>query len=111
MRKAIIALLAGGALAAAAAAPAFAQSYDPSLSQREDGIRERINDAQSDGDLTAGQASRLRAELRQITDLDVRYQDEGMADWQIRDLNSRLSLLGSRLNYDLTVTRDEYDKY
>jgi hypothetical protein len=111
MRKALIALLAGGALAVAASGPVMAQSYDPNVAQREDSIRARIDDAQSGGDLSAGQASRLRMELRQITDLDVRYQDEGMAGWQVRDLNSRLSLLGSRLNYDLGVTRDEYDAY
>jgi hypothetical protein len=50
-------------------------------------------------------------ELRQIVDLDARYQDDGMSDWQTRDLNSRLSLLASRLNYDLSLNRDEDDGY
>ena len=33
-----------------------------------------------------------------------------MTDWQVRDLNSRLSLLSSRVNYDVNVSRD-YDGY
>jgi len=109
MRKALIALVAGGAMAAAAVAPALAQSFD--TVQREANIRDRINDGLADGDLSTYQADRLKMELRQIVDLDNRYQDEGMADWQVRDLNSRLSLLRSRLNYDLSVNRDFRDSY
>ena len=106
MRKALIALMAGGALAAAAL-PALAQSYDPGVAQREDGLRARIDDGLANGDLSPGQASRLRGELREIVDLDARYQDDGMTDWQSQDLNSRLSLLASRLNYDLGMNDDE----
>ena len=93
MRKALIALMASGALAAVAV-PALAQSYDPGVAQREQNIRERIDDNLQNGDLSPGQASRLRGELREIVDLDARYQDDGMSDWQAQDLNSRLSLLG-----------------
>jgi len=107
MRKAIIALLAGGALAAAAL-PALAQSYDLTTTQREDGIGDRIAAGVDAGDLSPDQAARLRVELRQIVDLDQRYQDDGMTDWQVRDLDSRLSLLSSRLNYDLSINRDGY---
>lgn len=110
MRMAFIALVAGGALAAAAL-PALAQSYDSVVSQREDSLRARIDNGVRDGDLSIDQAARLRVELRQIVDLDARYQDDGMSDWQSRDLNSRLSLLASRLNYDLSVNRDEGDDY
>ncbi|HVM98589.1 MAG TPA: hypothetical protein VMT68_00125 [Caulobacteraceae bacterium] len=105
MKRALIALAVGGAFAAAAA-PALAQSYDLNIAQREDNIRERIAEHARDGDLSFGQADRLRTELRQIVDLDARYQADGMYDWQIRDLNSRLSLLSSRLNYDVDVGRD-----
>ena len=105
MIKALIALAAGGALAAAAL-PALAQSYDSDPSQREAVIGDRIADGVQDGALNPDQAQRLRMELRQISDLDARYQDEGMSDSQTHDLNSRLSLLASRLNYDLSVSRD-----
>ena len=100
MRHALIALVAGGALAAAAM-PALAQSYDVNTAQREDNIRSRIDRHADDGDLSYGQATRLRRELSQIVDLDQRYQSEGMTDWQVRDLNSRLSLLSSRVNFDI----------
>jgi hypothetical protein len=106
MRHALIALVAGGALAAAAM-PALAQSYDVNTAQREDGIRTRIDRHADAGDLGYGQATRLRRELSQIVDLDQRYQSDGMSGWQVRDLNSRLSLLSSRVNYDVNMSRDD----
>jgi hypothetical protein len=108
MRHALIALVAGGALAAAAM-PALAQSYDVNTAQREDNIRSRIDRHADSGDLSYGQATRLRRELSQIVDLDQRYQSDGMTDWQVRDLNSRLSLLSSRLNYDVNEGLDDGD--
>ena len=108
MRTILIALAAGGALAAAAL-PALAQSYDPATAQREDLIRNRIDRHADAGDLSYSQATRLRRELSQIVDLDQRYRDEGLSDWQIRDLNSRLSLLSSRLNYDVNEGLDTDD--
>jgi hypothetical protein len=109
MRKVLIALMAGGALVATAL-PALAQSYDAGIAQREQNIRARIDDGVSNGDLSYGQASRLRGELREIVDLDARYQDDGMSDWQAHDLNSRLSLLASRLNHEVNMSRD-YNGY
>jgi hypothetical protein len=108
MRHALIALVAGGALAAAAM-PALAQSYDVNTAQREDTIRSRIDRHADAGDLSYGQATRLRRELSQIVDLDQRYQSDGMTNWQIRDLNSRLSLLSSRVNYDVNEGLDDAD--
>jgi hypothetical protein len=106
MRKFLIALAASGALAAVAA-PAMAQSYDEtSIAQREDSLRERINEGVRDGDLAYNQANRLRSELRQIVRLDARYRYEGMSDWQMRDLDSRLDLLDSRVNYDVSTNQD-----
>ena len=102
MRKTLISLAAGAALAAAAA-PAFAQYYSAGPEQREDQIGAQIDRGVNDGNLSPTQAERLRTELRSIVDLNRRYQYEGMADWQLRDLDSRLSLLSSRLNYDLTM--------
>jgi hypothetical protein len=107
MKKLLIALAAGGALAVAAA-PALAQSYDASTAQREDMIRSRIDRHADTGDLNNAEATRLRRELSQIVDLDQRYQEDGMSDWQIRDLNSRLSLLSSRVNYDVNMGSADY---
>ena len=109
MKKFLIALAAGGAIAAFAA-PALAQVYDESsLMQREDSIRDRINDGVRDGDLTYAQADRLRSELRQIVNLDGRYRYEGMTDQDMRDIDSRLDLLDSRLNYDVSMNRGDRD--
>ncbi len=106
MRHALIALVAGGALSAAAM-PALAQSYDVSTAQREDSIRSRIDRHADADDLNYDQATRLRRELSQIVDVDQRYQADGLSDWQIRDLNSRLSLLSSRVNYDVNESMDD----
>ena len=105
MRKALIALVAGGAMAAVAL-PALAQNYDSNTAQREDIIRSRIDRNADAGRLNYGQATRLRRELSQIVDLDQRYQSDGLSDWQVRDLNSRLSLLSSRVDYDVNESED-----
>ena len=107
MRKMLITLCAGVA-AVATAGSALAQVYGDTM-QREASIRDRISDGLNSGDLTFSQAARLRSELHQIQNLDARYQDEGMTGWQMRDLNSRLSLLDSRLNYDVSLNRGEED--
>ena|SRR5579863_3762653 len=104
MRKFLIALAVGGAVAVVAA-PALAQAID--TVQREDDVRARIDDGVRDGDLTYSQAARLRTELRQIVRLDSRYRYEGMAGWQARDLDSRLDLLDSRVSYEVSATRDD----
>jgi len=105
MKKALIAFVAGGVLAAAAL-PALAQSYDNNTAQREDVIRDQIDRHADAGELNYDQATRLRRELSQIVDLDQRYQADGMSDSQVRDLDSRLSLLDSRLNYDINESED-----
>ena len=108
MKKVLLTLCVSGAAAMMAGA-ALAQ-YDVA-SQREADIRARINDGVSSGDLRYDQARQLRGELRQIEQLDARYTDEGMTGWDRRDLNSRLSLLDSRLDYDLNMNRGDDDGY
>jgi hypothetical protein len=102
MRKAFTALVVGGSIAATAL-PALAQSHQQSTAQRESAIGDRITAGVEGVELRPDDASRLRAELRQIVDLNQRYQEEGMTDRQIRDLNSRLSRLSSNLEYDLSI--------
>ena len=110
MKTLLIALAAGGALTAMAA-PALAQTYEDraSILQREDNIRDRINDAVRAGDLTFRDADRLRLELRQIDNLDRRYIDEGMTYDEQVDLTSRLDLLSSRVSYDVSMNRDRLE--
>ena len=104
MKKVIITLCVGAA-SAALATTALAQGFGDTT-QREADISGRISDGVRAGDLSYAQAARLRTELRQIESLDARYQDDGMMGWEQRDLNSRLSLLDSRLNYDLSRNSD-----
>jgi hypothetical protein len=107
MKKFLIALAAGGAVAASAA-PALAQAFDAaSVSQREDSIRDRIDDSMRNGDLTFSQADRLRGELRQIRRLDVHYRYDGMQPWEVRDIDSRLDLLESRVSYDISMNTED----
>ena len=108
MRRLLITLCVGGAMVAAAA-PAFAQDYSADSAQRESVLRDRIAEGVNRGELSYNQGAQLRSELRQIVNLDARYQDEGMSDWQAHDIDSRLSLLDSRLNYDLSMSRGEGD--
>lgn len=109
MRKALIALAAGGALTAAAA-PALAQYYDDGYGpqQRETQLSVRIDRGLDNGTLRPEQAARLRMELREIVDLDRRYQYDGMSSGRMQDLSSRLSLLDSRLNYDVTMNTGDW---
>jgi len=106
--KRILITLCAGVAAVATAGSSLAQVYRDPM-QREAVIRDRIADGLNSGDLTYSQAARLRSELRQIQSLDARYQDDGMVGWQVRDLNSRLSLLDSRLNYDISQNRGDED--
>jgi hypothetical protein len=107
MKNFLIALAAGGAVAASAA-PAFAQAFDAAgVTQREDSFRDRIEYSMRDGDLTFGQADRLRAELRQIRRLDARYRYDGLQAWEVRDIDSRLDLLESRVNYDISMNSED----
>ena len=106
MKKVLLTLCVSGAAATMASAVLAQSVY---TTQREADIRARISDGLGVGDLSYSQARQLRTEPRLIEQLDARYTDEGMASWQERDLSSRLSLLDSRLNYDLSLNRGEDD--
>ena len=110
MRTLFIALAVGGALTTLAA-PVLAQAYQDraTVEQRLDNISYRIDEGLRVGDLSLRQADRLRMELRHIDDLDRRYIDEGMTYDDQADLNSRLDLLASRVNYDVSMTRDDQE--
>jgi hypothetical protein len=113
MRKLLITICAGAGLAVLGGA-ALAQSYNNNwtdTSRREADMGGRIREAVNHGDLSYAQASQLRSELGQIVQLDNRYRDEGMTGWDARDLNSRLALLGSRFDYDVSMNRGDNSGY
>jgi hypothetical protein len=115
MKKMLLALAMGGAVAASAA-PAMAQfnyfgsSYS-TIQAREDRLSERIDQAASDGDITASQASDLRADLTRIIRLDRRYRWDGLSLGERADLVSSLNALESRLRYDMAMNDTNSEDY
>src|SRR6185369_15089321 len=104
MKKLILALAMGGAVAASAA-PAMAQSYYgtaySAIQAREERLGERIDQALSDGDLTLAQADQLRGDLRRIERLD------GLTLIERQDLVAALNGLESSLRYSTADREDE----
>jgi hypothetical protein len=84
MKKLVIATIAATSLAAAV--PAVAQTY---LDNRATELEQRIDAGLGDGSLSSGEASNLRAQLRDAERLQNRYDAEGMAGWQQRALDRR----------------------
>jgi hypothetical protein len=109
MKKLILALAMGGAVAASAA-PAMAQSYYSTaysaIQAREDRLGERIDQALSDGDITLAQADRLRDDLRRIERLDRNYRWDGLTLTERQDLVSELNGLESSLRYSMSDRSD-----
>lgn len=92
MKKLLAAAVAASALAVSV--PALAQSY---LENRASDLDQRIDSGLSEGSLTSGEASVLRARLHDIERQQDRYQDEGMAGWQQRALDRRYDALSSEI--------------
>jgi tetrahydromethanopterin S-methyltransferase subunit G len=101
MRKHVLALLAATALAGTAA-PALAQS----VNERQANIEQRINTGVRNGALTQAEATRLRADLRAIADLEVRYRRDGLSAAERIDLDGRLDALNQRIRIERN-DRDE----
>jgi hypothetical protein len=88
------------ALAASAltfAVPAMAQ---PSFDHRTATIDQRIDDGVVDGSLTQADARDLRTRLDSVERVQQRYDDDGMAGWESRDLSRRLDRLSDSV-YDM----------
>ena len=92
MKRLLTAVIAASALTAAV--PALAQTY---LDDRASSMDQRIDNGLSDGSLTFGQASVLRSRLHDIERRQARYQDEGMAGWQSRELNRSYDRLADEI--------------
>lgn len=106
MRTALVSLI---ALAAAGAAlPAAAQTYQP-LAQRQAELDARIDGGVRSGDLTRAEATRLRAEYRDLITAESRYRaNDGRIDARERaDLDRRFDLLSARVRYE---RQDEQDR-
>ena len=94
MKTILISLLAASTLAAAA--PAMAQN----INREQSTIEQRIDIGVRNGSLTRSEAVRLRAEYRDIAQLERRYRANGLSAQERRDLDRRLDLLNARVRYE-----------
>jgi hypothetical protein len=101
MRKHVLALLAATALAGTAA-PALAQS----VNERQANIEQRINTAARNGAITSTEAARLRAELRQIADVEARYRRDGLSTAERIDLDRRFDALNRQIRTERADNND-----
>ena len=98
MARVLVPGLIAAFLAAAAPAPALAQTAAQGVSQREARLGERIDEAEKQHALGKSEAEALRHELRRIQRLDRYYRrSNGLSAWERRDLERRLKGLGDRL--------------
>ncbi len=100
MKRLLTVAIAASALTAAV--PALAQTY---LDDRASQADHRIDLGVRDGSLTTGEADTLRARLRDIERQQDRFQAEGMAGWQSRELNRRYDALSNEI---FNMRHDEY---
>jgi len=92
MKRLLTVAIAASALTAAV--PALAQTY---LDDRASTMDQRIDAGVRNGSLTVGEAATLRARLHDIERQQDRYQAEGMANWQSRELNGRYDALSDEI--------------
>src|SRR4051812_14446257 len=114
MKKSLVALMAGSAILAIIPAVVSAQPYgqgrgygpdrnpgrgygygeyyrgDQGIAEREANIAQRIDDGERGGGLTRAEASRLRAQLRNIQSVERADMRGGLSDYERRDINRRL---------------------
>ena len=106
MKKLITAAIAASALAVAV--PAMAQTY---LDNRASELEQRIDAGAIDGSLTSGEASVLRASLRDTERLQDRYEAEGMAGWQQRALERRYNDVSDQIASMKSNTEYRYRRW
>lgn len=112
MKKIVLAVAAASALAAAV--PAVAQPYGgpdrydryerqggwTNINQRQAQLDRRIDQGLRRGDLTRGEANRLRGEFHSLTRLEYRYRANGLSQWERADLDRRFDALASRIRWE-----------
>jgi hypothetical protein len=84
---------------AAVAAPAVASAAPwQSINQRQARIETRIDQGVRSGSLNRNEAVRLRAQFRQLANLENRYRrSNGLSNWERQDLNRRFDQLSARV--------------
>lgn len=94
------------ASALAMAAPAAAQSWQ-SINQRQENLDRRIDAGVRSGDLTRGEAMRLRDEFRDLARLEARYRASyGLSPAERRDLDMRFDRLSAQIRFERNDRND-----
>lgn len=118
MKTLMMTLAAAAALTAGAAAAqpyGYARGYDRGyegnrwmpIDQRQDMLERRIERGMETGQLTRGEAWRLRREFTRISNLEARYRSNGLSAWERADLDRRFDALSAQIRYE----RRDGDRY
>ncbi len=97
MKKILISITAVSALAAATL-PAVASAQ--SLYDRRGDLERRIDMGVRTGQLTRGEAYRLRGELRSTARLESDYRRGGLNGWERADLDRRYDNISTQVRYE-----------
>ena len=113
MKKFLIAATALTAAFAASAGAASAAPFDgryndyrpaaydsQNINRQQQNIAFRIEQGQRNGGLSYREARMLRAELNDISRLEMRYRRDGLSRWERNDLDRRLDVLSQRVRFD-----------
>ncbi|MCR5871379.1 MULTISPECIES: hypothetical protein [unclassified Sphingomonas] len=97
--KKIALIVAGLGIAAATVPAATAQAGWQNINQRQAQLDRRIDQGVRNGQLTRGEAARLRAEFRGIADLEIRYRRSapGLTMAERADLDRRFDALSRKI--------------
>jgi hypothetical protein len=82
----------------AVAAPSVASAAPwQSINQRQARIEARIDQGIRSGALNRNEAVRIRAQFRQLANLEGQYRRGGLSNWERQDLNRRFDQLSARV--------------
>ena len=108
MKKTILALAAGTAIAMAA--PAAAQSYDNSVNVRINQLQTEIQAGVRSGAIGRSEAQNLREHLRSLRETERQYSMDGLNRTERQYLNDRIRNLRQQINYASRADTG-YDRY
>ncbi len=104
-------LIAGLGLAGVTVPMAATAAPRPSIDARFDRLDQRIDQGVRRGQLSRGEAGRLRTQYRQIARLEDRYRRSGgLSGWERQDLDRRFDALSARVRYDRNDRQDRNDR-
>ena len=108
--KAIFAAALGLATIALPTAANAQGGWQP-INQRQDNLDRRIDRGVQNGTLNRREAQRLRAEFRQINQLEYRYRrSNGLSLSERRDLDRRFDALSRRVRFERNDRQDRQDR-